>query len=58
MKFIGDPLWRAYIFCYHAGRDLLSAWLSQAPSDRTARIRTLMLEPITPSQIAAEVNRH
>ncbi|CAN5429906.1 hypothetical protein BH09CHL1_BH09CHL1_04220 [soil metagenome] len=58
MKFIGDPLWRAYIFCYHAGRDLLSAWLAQAPDDRIARIRTLMLDPITPSQIAAEVSRH
>lgn len=52
LKFIGDPLWRAYIFCYHAGRDLLGAWLDQAPADRNTRIRTLMLEPVTPGQIA------
>ncbi|MGH2550369.1 MAG: hypothetical protein ACRDHN_13320 [Thermomicrobiales bacterium] len=55
MTFIGDPLWRAYIFCYHAGRDLLSAWLDLVPEERNARIRTLMLEPITPGQIAEQL---
>jgi hypothetical protein len=55
MRFIKDPLWRAYIFCYHAGRDLLAEWLAQAPEQRNARIRTLMLEPITPGQITAEL---
>lgn len=54
LSFISDPLWRAYIFCYHAGRDLLAAWLANAPEERNARIRTLMLEPITPRLIAAE----
>jgi hypothetical protein len=58
LGFIKSPLWRAYIFTYHAGRDLLGAWLGRATddADRTARIRTLMLEPITPGMIAAELN--
>ena len=57
LGFIKSPLWRAYIFTYHAGRDLLGAWLNQATdnADRTARIRTLMLEPITPGVIAGEL---
>jgi hypothetical protein len=56
LGFIKSPLWRAYIFTYHAGRDLLGAWLNQATDDvdRTARIRTLMLEPITPGVIAGK----
>jgi hypothetical protein len=54
LSFIADPLWRAYIFCYHAGRDLLGAWLDQSvdAADRTERIRRLMLEPVTPGMIA------
>lgn len=57
LSFINDPLWRAYIFCYHAGRDLLAAWLDQAPdpAERTTRIRRLMLEPVTPGLIAGWV---
>jgi hypothetical protein len=54
LSFIVDPLWRAYIFCYHAGRDLLGAWLEQSidATDRSERIRRLMLEPVTPGVIA------
>jgi hypothetical protein len=57
LGFIKSPLWRAYIFTYHAGRDLLNSWLDQAKNetDRAARIRTLMLEPITPGVIAEQV---
>ncbi len=57
LSFIKSPLWRAYIFTYHAGRDLLGAWLAQATdaADRTTRIRTLMLEPITPGVIAGKL---
>jgi hypothetical protein len=57
LSFIADPLWRAYIFCYHAGRDLLGAWLDQAEdaADRAERIRRLMLEPVTPGMIAARL---
>ncbi len=27
LSFISDPLWRAYVFTYHVGYDLLGAWL-------------------------------
>ncbi len=53
LRFIADPLWRAYIFTYHAGYDLLGAWLAAAPpAERPARFRTLLSEPIYPSQVA------
>ncbi len=53
LRFIDDPLWRAYIFTYHAGHDLLGAWLAAAPPDqRPARFRTLLTEQVYPSQIA------
>lgn len=53
LRFIADPLWRAYVFTYHAGRDLLDAWL--ACGDRRARFARLLREQVTPSQIAAEL---
>ncbi len=49
LRFIADPLWRAYIFTYHAGRDLLGRWL--ASGDRTDRFRRLLTEPVWPSLI-------
>ena len=57
LSFIANPLWRAYIFCYHAGRDLLAAWLDQSADrvERDARIRRLMLEPVTPGVIAERI---
>jgi hypothetical protein len=48
LGFIKSPLWRAYIFCYHAGRDLLGAWLDQAPAERNDRFRSLLIEPVRP----------
>ncbi|MGH2561356.1 MAG: hypothetical protein ACRDJH_20010 [Thermomicrobiales bacterium] len=61
LDFIRDPLWRAYIFTYHAGHDLLGRWLDAAPAvERQARFRTLLTEQIAPSRvrewIAAEAN--
>ena len=53
LGFIKSPLWRAYIFCYHAGRDLLGAWLDQVPAERHARFSTLLIEPVTPSLVAS-----
>jgi hypothetical protein len=53
LRFIADPLWRAYVFTYHAGRDLLDAWLARG--DRNARFVRLLREQVTPSQIAAEL---
>jgi hypothetical protein len=56
LSFIRDPLWRAYIFTYHVGRDLLGAWLDAAPAaERPARFRTLLTEQIAPSQVRAWV---
>ena len=53
LRFIADPLWRAYIFTYHVGYELISGWLDQAPTERHGRFRTLLTEQVYPSQIAA-----
>ena len=53
LRFIADPLWRAYIFTYHVGYELISTWLDQAPAERRSRFRTLLSEQVYPSQIAA-----
>jgi hypothetical protein len=53
LRFIADPLWRAYIFTYHVGYELISNWLDQAPSERRERFRTLLNDQVYPSQIAA-----
>ena len=49
LRFIADPLWRAYTFTYHVGRDLLGRWLDGG--DRAARFRTLLTEQVYPSQV-------
>lgn len=53
LRFIADPLWRAYIFTYHVGYALISDWLDQAPAERHDRFRTLLTEQVYPSQILA-----
>ena len=53
LRFIADPLWRAYIFTYHVGYDLISGWLDEAPTERRERFRTLLTDQVYPSQIAA-----
>ena len=53
LRFIADPLWRAYIFTYHVGYELISGWLDRAPAERHGRFRTLLTEQVYPSQIAA-----
>jgi hypothetical protein len=58
LRFIADPLWRAYIFTYHAGYDLLGAWLATADeAERRDRFRTLLTEPVTPSWAAERVGK-
>lgn len=59
LRFIADPLWRAYVWCYHGGRDLLGRWVDAAdeaprgsPAARLARFRTLLTEPVYPSLVA------
>jgi hypothetical protein len=54
LRFIADPLFRAYIFTYFVGYDLVSSWLRGASTEeRALRFRTLLTEPVYPSQIAA-----
>jgi hypothetical protein len=55
-SFISDPLWRAYIFTYSVGRQLLDAWLAGLDEQaRTARYRRLLTEQVTPSQISRQL---
>lgn len=49
LRFISDPLWRAYVWTYHVGRDILERWLEGG--DRTARFRTLLTEQVYPSLV-------
>lgn len=49
LRFITDPLWRAYVFTYHAGRDLLGRWLDGG--DRLPRYRRLLTEQVSPSLV-------
>ena len=55
-RFIADPLWRAYIFTYHAGHELISRWLAGAsPEERARRFRSILTEQVYPSQFTAGV---
>lgn len=52
LRFISDPLWRAYTFTYHVGRDLLRRWLDLAPQpERQARFLLLLVGQVTPSLV-------
>jgi hypothetical protein len=52
LRFISDPLWRAYTFTYHVGRDLLRRWLDLAPQpERQSRFLLLLIGQITPSRV-------
>ncbi len=52
LRFIKNPLWRAYIFTYHAGRELLGRWIEAVPaSDRPGRFRLLLAGQVTPSAV-------
>jgi hypothetical protein len=56
LRFVADPLWRAYIFSYHAGHDLLGAWLDAGPAgERGPRFRALLTEQVYPAQIASRL---
>jgi hypothetical protein len=52
LEFISSPLWRAYTFTYHAGYDLLGAWLATGPpAERLVRFRTMLTDQVYPSLI-------
>jgi hypothetical protein len=57
LRFLTDPLWRAYISTYVEGFDLLSCWLAGRPAEQSVADRFVRLldEPLTPAGIAAEL---
>jgi hypothetical protein len=56
LEFIDHPLWRTYVFVYAAGAALLERWLEAVPpAAGVARFQRLLVEPLSPSAIAAEV---
>ncbi|MDQ2652211.1 MAG: hypothetical protein M3Z20_04115 [Chloroflexota bacterium] len=56
LRFISDPLWRAYIFTYDVGRELVLNWLGEGPeAARRQRYARLLTEQMTPSQLVASV---
>ncbi len=57
LRFLTDPLWRAYISTYVEGFDLLSSWLAARPAEQSVADRFVRLldEPLTPAGITAEL---
>ncbi|MGY1825674.1 DUF885 domain-containing protein [Blastococcus sp. SYSU DS0541] len=57
IRFLTDPLWRAYISTYVEGFDLLTRWLDARPAGQPVADRFVRLldEPLTPQRIAAEI---
>jgi hypothetical protein len=57
LRFLTDPLWRAYISTYVEGYDLLSRWLGHRPAEQSVAERFVRLldEPLTPRAVAAEL---
>ncbi|HEY3259254.1 MAG TPA: DUF885 domain-containing protein [Pseudonocardiaceae bacterium] len=57
LRFLSDPLWRAYTSTYVEGYRLLRAWLDARPPTEQLgeRYRRLLDEPLTPGAIRAEL---
>jgi hypothetical protein len=56
LEFMEHPLSRTSIFVYTEGAALLERWLAAVPADvAAARFKRLLVEPITPSAIEAEL---
>ena len=57
MRFMTDPLWRAYTSTYVEGDRLLRPWLEAREPGTTAlqRFQRLLDEPLTPAVIQAEL---
>jgi len=58
LRFLTDPLWRAYTSTYVEGHRLLSAWLDERPAGESAdsRFCRLLDEPLTPRRILSEMD--
>ncbi|EOM75613.1 DUF885 domain-containing protein [Rhodococcus rhodnii] len=56
LRFLGSPLWRAYISTYVEGYRLLGGWLDAAEDtdERIARFGRLLDEPLVPSALRAD----
>jgi hypothetical protein len=57
IRFLTDPLWRAYISTYVEGFDLLSRWLAARPAGQSVADRFVRLldEPLTPRAVTGEL---
>jgi hypothetical protein len=57
LRFLTDPLWRAYISTYVEGHALLTRWLHARPAGQSLADRFLRLldEPLTPAVVGAEL---
>ncbi len=57
LRFLADPLWRAYTSTYVEGYRLLHAWLDARPADEPTgqRYRRLLDEPLVPGAIRDEL---
>jgi hypothetical protein len=51
LRFIGQPQFRAYIFTYAVGSDLVQGWIRKHGQEGFGR---LLREPLTPGQLAAD----
>jgi hypothetical protein len=59
LRFLAEPLWRAYTTTYIEGSRLVHAWLTagDGASGTTGRYRRLLREPILPADMLAEIAR-
>jgi hypothetical protein len=57
LRFLSDPLWRAYMTTYVEGYRLLRAWLDARPvgEELAARYLRLLDEPLVPATVRAEI---
>jgi hypothetical protein len=57
LRFLSDPLWRAYTTTYVEGYRLLRGWLDARPEAESLGQRYLRLldEPLVPSEVRAEL---
>jgi hypothetical protein len=57
LRFLSDPLWRAYTSTYVEGYRLLRAWLDARPPTEPLgdRYRRLLDEPLTPAAVRTEL---
>lgn len=58
LRFLSDPLWRAYTTTYVEGQRLLRRWLDERPEGEpiAARFSRLLDEPLIPDSIRAELH--